>query len=230
MKRTESLYKELKEKIEGLVEFMVSNDLTSADINLELNKAFTLCNVKYKGDDEIKDEFLYLFDEPNNLKMSYQSKLNFIDTNIESNTEEESESKNEECFSGQDDNLKLRESIENNDSLKIKEDVSNDKPKIEKLKVENTKVENTKVEKPNEVNKVTKQLSKETSKKVSEITKSSDTSKDYNKQDKISSVNNTDKNTNEGKDKTKPVINFKEEAIFQREMIINILKEYKLIS
>lgn len=190
MKRTENLYKELKSKIEGLVEFMVSNDLNSADISLELNKEFTLCNVKYKGDDEIKDEFLYLFSDFEKSK---------IDKQIEDGSLDDISTSNEEVVS----NLGS----------------TNEEPKyMEPTKLESETAHTKPVEESSICAKPKEEINLDKSKS----------------EDLLDEENEPSEKDTETKEKStenlKGAINFKDELIFQKEMILSILKEYNLIS
>ena len=75
MHKTESLYKELKDKIESLVAFMRENDLESTKINIESLSDFTLCNVSYNKGDVALEEFLYVFDGKNIKSQEYKTEL-----------------------------------------------------------------------------------------------------------------------------------------------------------
>lgn len=230
MKRTENLYKELKEKIENLVEFMVSNDLNAADINLEISEEFTICNVKYKDCDDIKDEFLYLYDSSEKLKESYYEKLKLKESGDESHNKEE-DSIPSLCKSKNSNETQLTEDLTINEVQNDESEVASNTTSETKgnevvanteSNVEDTNVDDAEVENVNAVNEAD-DLSCEDKKTKPDPTEKADDSVNQNNTNK----NNLNKNN---KDRSKQPINFKEEIAFQKELILSVLKEYNLIS
>lgn len=60
------LYGELRDKIKDVVDFMKIHGMDSAEISLEDIAGMTTCNVKYKKEDDVKDEFLYFYTKSEN--------------------------------------------------------------------------------------------------------------------------------------------------------------------
>lgn len=214
MKRTENVYKELRERIEGLVEFMASNGLNSADISLELNEEFTLCNVKYKDSDEIKDEFLYLFEDSKKLSETYFKKLA---------TEENEPSNFNLCNndSSEETGIYVEERLTSPEEPKNLDETT-------KLEKETTNLEKSQEQ---EIKQEKKDLTLNSNSKED---LKLDNSKSEELQDEMENENNLEEDNVEAKENnnknSKSAINFKDEFIFQKEIILNILKEYNLIS
>lgn len=222
MKRTENLYKELKEKIENLVEFMVSNDLNAADINLEISEEFTLCNVKYKDSDDIKDEFLYLYGSSEKLKESYYEKLKLKESGDNVHKKEEdsitcSSSDKAEGLSETDSSEDASNKDVQKDESTIVSDIASDVKLNDVINNAESSTKDTKIENVKSVDVVENEANEDKSSKL----KPEENSNDSASQDNANANN---------KDKSKQPINFKEELSFQKEVILSVLKEYNLIS
>lgn len=206
MERTEHLLKELREKVKGLVEFMVSNGFDSADINLELNKEFTLCNVVYNNEGDDKNEFLYVFEESEEL----------IKSHTEKNNTKHKQINKVECVENK--------SVKSNsfvDESSLSEDAM---PK-------DTSKEDSEPKKSDTTNNTNKSTSSEPTENI--INTTNDIGIEDNEQDNRQDNrqdNKQDTEQDSKKDNKPNLINFKNEAEFQRNAILSVLKEYNLIS
>lgn len=200
MDKTNTLYQELKNKIQGLVEFMVANDLDATNINLEVNGNFTMCNVNYMKEETVKKEFMYFFDRKDILTQKIQDRIE----NNPSLTVDKINTDTSESEISIEDDLKYIKDEETIDTNSV------DSTNENKMDINSQKEEVEEVEQ--------KELSSE------ENNLSDNKTSDKNKSQDNSTTTNSNKSSS-----TPKTLNFKEEYLYQKEFISNILKEYNLI-
>ena len=232
MNNTQNNMRELKKKVTELVLFMKENNFNSASLKIENIGDYIFCDVLYNSDDNNEQEFSYLIDA-----------VSKNDLTLDTNEDEIKEAQNADFVTSA---LIEEDSNDITSSLPLANAESDD------AIVEDTNqlVDNDKLNNEgNSSHKITDDFVKTypSQFKVSTDTsceKESTSNIDYNKSDGIK--NNT-KNINQPEDeltedkskdnnpqssggKTRKVIDYNEELIYQKNVIERILREHNLIA